>query len=184
MIGYKIAAYMDNDIWKPCLIKLEIPEDAKIVTPVTYNNNPLSIPTYSNKLRCNKCRVCSITDLEIGKSVNFGFSLYILGLIINDPAHYQIRKSITPIQMWLDKYAFHYTASSFDYIYPDSLDENIKEECANGIHFFYQEVEARHFYNDPDIYYEDSWARSVIRRSNELLRKGFNYDRLQNNDRL
>lgn len=174
MIGYKIAAYMDNNIWKPCLIKLEIPEDAKIVTPVTYNNNPLSIPTYSNKLRCDKCRVCSIVDLDTGKTVDWGYSLFLLSLIINDLTHYRIRKTTTPIQMWLSRYAFRYVASSLDYIHPNSLDEDIEEECACGIHFFCTEDEARDFYDEPGLYGPrgTSWARFVICRSNELLRGG------------
>lgn len=155
MIGYKIAAYIDNDIWKPCLITLEIPEDAKIVAP-----------KYGNKLRCNKCRVCSIVDLETGETVDWGYSIHILGLIIHDLIYYRIRKSLTPIQIWLSRYSFIYAVSNEYDVYPDALNEDITEECTHGIHFFVTEEDAKNFYSDAGPSGGRSWASQVIYRAN------------------
>lgn len=172
MIGYKIAAYKENNIWKPCLITLEIPEDAKIITPVTPNNYPLPILTYSNKLRCDKCRVCSIVDLETGETVDWGYSLYVLLDII----YHHIRKFLTYVGMQLPKHPFTYTVSDEYDIRPDSLDEAVTRECTHGIHFFATEEDAKNFYNEESPSGDGSWAYQVIYKANiyNIYREGMN----------
>lgn len=166
MIGYKVAAYKDDNVWKPCLITLEIPEDAKIVTPIISDSDPLSISKYGNKLRCDKCRVCSIVDLETGKTVNHGYSIHILSLIIHDLTYYRIRKSLTPTQIWLARYAFIYKVSNEYDVYPDSLDKDVTRECTRGIHFFTTEEDAKNFYNEESPSGNGSWASQVIYKAN------------------
>ena len=170
MIGYKVAAYKDDSVWKPCLITLDIPEDAKIVTPIISDSDPLSMSKYGNKLRCDKCRVCSITDLETGKTVDRGYSIYILSLIVSDIVNFSMRKSHSLIPMWLEKYSFIYKVSNFEYdIRPDALNEDITEECTHGIHFFVTEEDAKNFYSDPGPSGGRSWVSWVIHKANGFL---------------
>jgi len=167
MIGYKVAAYKDDNVWKPCLLTLEIPEDAKIVTPIISDSDPLSIPKYGNKLRCDKCRVCSIVDLETGKTVDHGYSIHAISLIIPDMIYHHIIKYLTSVQMRLSsKRPFTYTVSDEYNIRPDSLDEDITKECAQGIHFFVTEEDAKNFYNEESPSGNGSWASQVIYKAN------------------
>ena len=84
------------------LIKLEIPEDAKRCSAT------------SNKCRCDKAMVLSITDIETGAE----------------------RKHITN-----QNYA-NTTYTVGEMVYPDSFDENRWNECSNGIHFFINKQDA------------------------------------------
>ena len=84
------------------LIKLEIPEDAQRCSATT------------NKCRCDKAMVVSITDIKTGAE----------------------RKHITNTN-----YAkTTYTVGKM--VYPDSFDENRWNECSNGIHFFINKQDA------------------------------------------
>ena len=84
------------------MIKLEIPEDAKRCSATT------------NKCRCDKAMVLSITDIETGVE----------------------RKHITNTN-----YA-ETTYTVGEMVYPDSFDENRWNECSNGIHFFINKQDA------------------------------------------
>ena len=84
------------------LIKLEIPEDAKRCSATT------------NKCRCDKAMVLSITDIETGDE----------------------RKHITNTNYAKTTYTVG------EMVYPDSFDENRWNECSNGIHFFINKQEA------------------------------------------
>lgn len=84
------------------LIKLEIPEDAKRCSATT------------NKCRCDKAMVLSITDIETGAE----------------------RNHITNFNYAKTTYTVG------EMVYPDSFDENRWNECSNGIHFFINKQEA------------------------------------------
>lgn len=87
---------------KNYLIKLEIPEDAR------------RLSSFSNKCRCDKAMVLSITNISTSKE---------LKSIEND--------NFAPCT---------YTVGEM--IYPDSFDENRWNECSHGIHFFINKQEA------------------------------------------
>ena len=84
------------------LIKLEIPEDAKRCSAT------------SNKCRCDKVKVLSITDIKTGAELkhitntNYAKTTYTVG----------------------------------EMVYPDSFDKNRWNECSNGIHFFINKQDA------------------------------------------
>ena len=85
------------------LIKLEIPEDAKRCSATT------------NKCRCDKAKVLSITHLISNKEI--------IGEIENN----------------------NYVRCIYkvgEMVYPDSFDNNRWNECSNGIHFFVNKQEA------------------------------------------
>ena len=84
------------------LIKLEIPEDAKRCSATT------------NKCRCDKAKVLSITDIQSGAEIQE---------ITNNqyaPCVYKVGEMV----------------------YPDSFDDDRWNECSNGIHFFINKQEA------------------------------------------
>ena len=85
------------------LVKLEIPEDAKRSSATT------------NKCRCDKAKVLSITDLDS-----------------NNPINEIINTSREP----------HTTYKVGEMVYPDSFDEDRWNECSNGIHFFVDKQDA------------------------------------------
>ncbi len=87
---------------KGFLIKLEIPSAANRSSGT------------SNKCRCDKAMVLSITNIEDGKSIN---------------------------KIDNDDYA-HTEYVVGEVVYPDSWDENRFNECSHGIHFFIDKQDA------------------------------------------
>ena len=87
---------------KGYLIKLEIPSDAERSSATT------------NKCRCDKAMVLSITNIENGESINkidndeYAHTEYVVGQVV----------------------------------YPDSWDNNRFNECSHGIHFFIDKQDA------------------------------------------
>ena len=89
------------------LIQLEIPEDARRSSAIT------------NKCRCDKAKVLSITDL-------YG----------NNPINEITNTSREP----------HTTYRVGEMVYPDSFDEDRWNECSNGIHFFVNKQDAINYF--------------------------------------
>ena len=85
------------------LIQLEIPEDARRSSATT------------NKCRCDKAKVLSITDLDG-----------------NNPINEITNTSREP----------YTTYKVGEMVYPDSFDEDRWNECSNGIHFFVNKQDA------------------------------------------
>ena len=85
------------------LVKLEIPEDAKRSSAKT------------NKCRCDKAKVLSITDLE-GKNP--------IDEILNTSQTHKVLYKVGEM------------------VYPDLFDDNRWNECSHGIHFFINKQEA------------------------------------------
>ena len=90
---------------KGYLIKLEIPSDAKRSSAT------------SNKCRCDKAMVLSITNIENGESIN--------KIDNDDYAHTE------------------YVVGQM--VFPDSWDENRFKECSHGIHFFIDKQDAIYY---------------------------------------
>ena len=84
------------------LIKLEIPEDAKRCSATT------------NKCRCDKAKVLSITSIESGEE-------------IQELCNYKYSACVYKVG---------------EMVYPDKFDDNRWNECSNGIHFFINRQEA------------------------------------------
>ena len=84
------------------LIKLEIPEDAKRSSATT------------NKCRCDKAKVLSITSIESGEEIQ---------------------------ELCNDKYS-DCVYKVGEMVYPDKFDADRWNECSNGIHFFVNKQEA------------------------------------------
>lgn len=84
------------------LVKLEIPEDARRSSAT------------SNKCRCDKAKVLTITDMEEKETfcevTNYEYA----------PCTYKVG----------------------EFVYPDSFDEDRWNECSHGIHFFINKQEA------------------------------------------
>jgi len=102
-----IACPTDGEFtaWKKvgeCLIRLMIPADAKRISATT------------NKCRCDKALVLSITNIEETKSFSEVFN---------------------------NKYAAT-TYKVGEMVYPDSFNDNRWEECSHGIHFFINKQDA------------------------------------------
>ena len=87
---------------KGLLIQLDIPSDAKRSSAT------------SNKCRCDKAMVLSITNIENGESIN--------KIDNDDYAHTE------------------YVVGQM--VFPDSWDENRFNECSHGIHFFIDKQDA------------------------------------------
>ena len=85
------------------LVMLEIPEDAKRSSATT------------NKCRCDKAKVLSITDLDGSNPIDE---------IVNTDYYPNIAYKVGEL------------------VYPDSFDENRWNECSHGIHFFIDKQEA------------------------------------------
>ena len=91
--------------WKKvcnCLVELYIPDTARRSSATT------------NKCRCDKAKVISITDLRTGESVE---------KVTNN----KYAPTIYEVGCWVT---------------PDSFDENRWNECSHGIHFFINKQEA------------------------------------------
>lgn len=84
------------------LIELEIPEDANRCSATT------------NKCRCDKAMVLSITDITTGAE----------------------RRHITNYNYAKTTYTVG------EMVYPDKFDDNRWNECSNGIHFFINKQDA------------------------------------------
>ena len=89
------------------LVKLEISEDAKRSSATT------------NKCRCDKAKVLSITDLDGSNPI---------GEILNTSRGHELLYKVGEM------------------VYPDSFDEDRWNECSHGIHFFVNKLDAINYF--------------------------------------
>lgn len=174
MLGYKLAMYHDGTRWKPCIVLLEIPNDAVIVRQEFVDG--AGVKTYSKKLRCDKAKVLNIVDFEDANvQINRAVSIYVLGLIMDghewrDGVHH------IPVCIWsyhprdiLD-YACKMPGSVYmpsRVVKPTGLDTDVTEECGEGIHFFLSEEGAREYYFEGGHAGNGkSWPIAVMTRAN------------------
>ena len=135
MFGYKVCCnanltenYLEAQTFRNLVYKynaivmvtLEIPDDARIVEV-----------EFSNKMRCDKARVAEIRRIEAVTEDYDEYTRY--SLKVTDEkcdVAYSIFKNND----------FVYRVGNM--VYPDSLDDNPRAKCTNGIHFFRTEDEA------------------------------------------
>ena len=98
-VGYKKAYSIDGG---ELLVTLDIPEDAERSSAT------------GKKCRCNKAKVLSITNINIGESQQVAYGVY------DDSFKYQVGKTVEP----------------------DKWDPHFWKECTHGIHFFMDEQDA------------------------------------------
>lgn len=97
-IGWKkVNLYKETEYNGPFLVQLEIPSDARRCSATT------------EKCRCEKAKVLSITNIESGLSID-----KITNINRGKRCIYEVGEMV----------------------YPDKFDENRWNECSNGIHFF------------------------------------------------
>ena len=172
MLGYKLAMYHNGTWWRPCMVTLEIPNDAVIVRKEFVDKTEKEIQeqiatlkktraelsvvkTYSKKLRCDKAKVLDIVDFkDANVQITRAVSIFALGLIIDgwhDGVHH--------IQDYLGSYRpcdiLDYACNIPGAVYmplcvvkPTGLDTDVTEECGEGIHFFLSEEDAREYFSE------------------------------------
>lgn len=163
MIGYKLAVGVCKDEgFFPVVVKLEIPEDAKVVKPIAPGFRKVykqELPdgyhfTLSTKdfpkYRTDKCKVLNIYALDEKEHPNWngvGYSLY---RIIQ-----YLRYNCSDITEYHEKMML-----------VSDLDLNQERSCSKGIHFFETEEVARAYYCED----EDEWFLDGITLLNEELK--------------
>jgi len=148
MIGYKITiGVSEAHGFFPVIVELEIPDDATIITPL------LGIPLFGKngelelvtKYRTNTCKVVKVSPLDVHPFDNKSyddwngnaFSIYELANCYMDiRTVYKVGNTIT----------LRY------------VDEDIKHDCGDGIHFFGSAEDAEKFYNGDAT----SWVYSTL----------------------
>lgn len=137
MIGYKKCIYLDVDPAgtkvKEALVTLEIPDGAKIVCPV--NPYGLAMARSSRplrKLRCKAAKVLDVVDTETREPVPCAFSAHSMVVFFVHSTYFPE----------LGKFKLICTYIKGQMVVADELDENEREECSNGIHFFLTEQDA------------------------------------------
>ena len=172
MIGYKLAVGVaENSGFFPVLVTLEIPNSAKVVEPVDgvicedSANNEVTIKKY----RTNECRVVSVspfesytltdesfTKLDIDKWNPVAYSLY---EILNNYKHlyYGITKNVLRITRY----------DTDSYISVSKFNENIDDDCGEGIHFF-KDIDDIHTYYFTD---KAEWFKYGIKHMNSIMSK-------------
>ena len=176
MIGYKLAAYYDGTYFQPCIVTLDIPDDATVVHPYKPYSWVMKkqYRVKSNKHRCNKARVIAIEDLQFGNSVRKAYSLYVIEILMSK---YSIQTASQPYLI-IERYVGNYSGSVYEPSEKPICLEKINEdeflECGKGIHFFLTKQDAKDYYNPRD------WAYAIIEQINFYIYKEKTYDRLQN----
>lgn len=141
------------------LVKLEIPDDAKVIYPVDmdyYKNSSassLSDKDFYNmddyvkakKCRCNKAKVVEI--IKYFSIVQDGPYSYTYNSLYEMTCDLE-PSDLTFKSMWNPNFIYKFD----EYVEPDSLDEDILWRCSNGIHFC-RTVEDAIDYIERDAYY-------------------------------
>lgn len=177
MIGYKIAAYYDKEeyLWKPCMVTLEIPDDAQVVRPYevkTIFETPKDIQI-SRKLRCSKAHICKIVDFYDKTELPVAVSLFVLAGAVRDLSYDEpddpkitFRELSDRIDCEGNPCTYYKTGCD---ILPDKFDDNPYDICTYGIHFFENEDDARKHYLGDGITAGRSNAMSVFNHVNNVL---------------
>ena len=172
MIGYKIAVGVTKVAgFFPVLVTLEIPDSAKVITPVDgvacrdQKNRGFEIKKY----RTNKCTVKDISEFHLDTFNNgeplipditgwdhVAYSLYEI-LLHFKYRYYGIHAIMSRINMT------RYTKGAI--ISVDNLDERVENDCGKGIHFFKSIEDVRNYYSSDSA----EWFRGNIYRMDSLL---------------
>lgn len=148
MIGYKIAVGVSEEHgFFPVIVELEIPEDAIIVTPL------LGIPLFGKngelelvtKYRTNTCKVVKVSPLDVHP--------------FNNKSYYGWNGNAFSIYELVNWYMCIRTVYKVcNIISVKYVDEDIKHDCGDGIHFFGSADDAEKFYNGDAM----SWVYSAL----------------------
>lgn len=169
MIGYKKCIYFnkkgDGYRVRECIVELEIPDDAKVVTP-----------SFGNKHRCDKAIVKAIylfdkerlPDDTIACSImSIESQLTVMAWMRNMVNLYKILRNATDLINYAENNCFTYVVGMT--VYPEyGMDPDPDVPCSSGIHFFKSFEEAVEFG-------ELHRVISLIRR---LIEEGTENDRL------
>lgn len=146
MIGYKKCIYFnkkENDYQvRECIVELEIPDDARVVTPL-----------FGNKHRCNKAIVKAIflfdkerlPDDTIACSImSIESQLTVMAWSRSMSSLYGSLKSAKDVINYVENNCFTYVVGMT--VYPEyGIDPDPKCPCSSGIHFFKSFEEAIEF---------------------------------------
>lgn len=174
MIGYKLAAYYDGTYFQPCIVTLDIPEDATVVHPYTPHSRMMKeqYRVKSKKHRCNKARVISIEDLQFGNLVKKAYSLFVIKILIEK---YGGQISFR-LHLIIERYIGNYPGSVYEPSEKPICLEEINEDefldCGKGIHFFLNKQDAEDYCNPKH------WGGTIIEQINFYICKEKTYDRL------
>lgn len=133
MYGYKFLYVISKNKWKSALnrptylalVKLEIPDDAKVIYP--FNHARLFFcndrTTKSIKHRCSKAKIVDV--------VNYYYSMD------NEYTYHEVTNINVNIKnlIFISQYNEDFIYKFDEYVEPDELDEDLTEDCSNGIHF-------------------------------------------------
>lgn len=176
MIGYKLATYYDGTYFQPCIVTLDIPDDATVVDPYTHHSWMLKekYSFKSNKHRCNKANVIYIEDLQFGNLVQKAYSLFVIQTIISKYSEQiKFRPHLT-IERYVENYPGGVYEPSEKSICLEEINESEFCECGEGIHFFLTKQDAKDYCKPTD------WAVSIMKQLNFYICQEETYDRLQN----
>ena len=176
MIGYKLAAYYDGTYFQPCIVTLDIPDDATVIHPYAPYSWGMKekYRIKSKKHRCNKARVMTIEDLQFGNFVPEAYSLFVIETII-DKYNGQFRsKTHSVIKRYIGNYPGGVYEPSEKPICLEEINENAFLECGEGIHFFLTRQDVKDYCNPK------SWAYTIISQIDFYICEEKIYDRLQN----
>ena len=146
MIGYKVAVGVsEKHGFFPVMIELEIPKDATIITPLfgvqlfNKNGDLDVVPKY----RTNTCKVIKIYPLYEKSYDDWNgnaFSVYELINLYDIITVYKVGNTVSV----------------------KHVDEDVKHDCGNGIHFFGSSDEAERFYSND----ASQWVHSIVSKLN------------------
>ena len=180
MIGYKLATYYNGNYFQPCIVTLDIPDDATVVHPYTQYSWMMKEQhrVRSKKHRCNKARVINIEDLQFGNFVPKAYSLFAIWNLIGKYGG----QIIPRIHLVIERYKVNCPGSVYEPsekpICLEEINEDESLECGKGIHFFLTKQDAKDYCKPND------WAVSIMEQLNFYICEEKIYGRLQNNDRL
>lgn len=162
MIGYKLATYYDGTYFQPCIVTLDIPDDATVIHPYTQYSWMMKeqYRVKSKKHRCNKARVMTIEDLQFGNFVPKAYSLFVIETLIykyNCQNRYKINSII---KRYIGNYPGGVYEPSEKPICLEEINESEFCECGKGIHFFLTKQDAKDYCKPTD------WAVSIMEQLN------------------
>ena len=149
MEGYKFLRVENkaNNRTYLALVKLEIPDDAKVVYPIDTDyylqtgliEEPISSLNYrrSIKCRCNKAKIVEIIQYyDVVGVISFYYKLHkITHTYFSEPSYLEFKS------LYNDEFCYKFDK----YVEPDSLDTSIHTECSHGIHFCKTILDAKKF---------------------------------------
>lgn len=128
------------------LVKLEIPDDAKVVYPIDTDyylftsliEEPISSLNYKSsiKCRCNKAKI-----VEVIQYYDVFFNIYTTFYKLTKTSFIFDLSHLTFRSLYDDQFCYKFNK----YVEPDTFDNSIHTECSHGIHFCKTIADAKKF---------------------------------------